>query len=57
MSEAEPQVEEEKQPNVVRQIVANCYSDVLDTMLGALPYSESMRLLARATEGLSNSQA
>ena len=52
-----PLVDEERCPDVLRQIIANCFNQVLNTMLGVLPYSESMGLLARATQDLSDSQA
>ena len=49
-------VDDEKDPIFARLTLTKCFGTILDILLGSLSYSESMSLLAVATQNLSDCQ-
>ena len=51
------QIGEARSVAMVRQLVEQCFSDVVDCSLSEMSYSEAMRILSDATTGLNNRRA
>ena len=56
LSRVEPKIDEQRSEDVVRQLSIQCYSGVLDIIMANLSYSESMAILAKTTQQLSDSK-
>lgn len=42
LNDSTPMMEEQKDPRIAKQVLMQCYGDVMDTLLDSLTYAEAM---------------